>query len=299
MTDSKNNPPRTDSPSDSSQAKPRYKCERCGAEHETISPERRREIAAWATAELERRTEHRTIEQQAHENTDRELWRRDGGEACDPDNYYQPSIHVTKEGAIGINVGGYVYVKPVEEWHKLAGGPFPAVPEPLSSNPLPSWMPKPADMTSSEMWLWTEVERLTSALHEATRREAALTAELAECIRKRGEAGERNIALTAERDRLAADNARLCGMIDADRGKHLETQEAHDRLRAALVHLLSWLPPVDMTVSYRNDGRNDAIQRAHKALAGAADETEAVRPGDQPYCRKCGGPHWVGQCGLI
>ena len=78
--------------------------------------------------------EQRTIEQQACVNTDREIWRRDGGEACDPDNYYQPSIHVTKEGAIGINVGGYVYVKPVEEWHKLAGGKFPAVPEPLSSN---------------------------------------------------------------------------------------------------------------------------------------------------------------------
>ena len=57
----------------------------------------------------------------ACENTDRELWRRDGGEDRDPDNYYQPSIHVTAQGGIGINVGGTVYVKSVEDWHTLAG----------------------------------------------------------------------------------------------------------------------------------------------------------------------------------
>lgn len=63
-------------------------------------------------------SEHLTIEQ-CCENTDREIWRRDGGDPTDPDNYYQPSIHVTKEGAIGIRVGGTVYVKPIEEWHRL------------------------------------------------------------------------------------------------------------------------------------------------------------------------------------
>ena len=46
------------------------------------------------------------------ENTDRELWRRS-------EDAFAPSIHVTKEGAIGINVGGYVVVKSAEQWHAL------------------------------------------------------------------------------------------------------------------------------------------------------------------------------------
>jgi hypothetical protein len=51
------------------------------------------------------------------ENTDRELWReRDG-------DYYADSIHVTKEGSIGINCGGYVVVMPVRKWHALAKAP--------------------------------------------------------------------------------------------------------------------------------------------------------------------------------
>lgn len=48
------------------------------------------------------------------ENTDRELWREREGD------YYADSIHVTKEGAIGINVGGHVFVKTVRAWHELA-----------------------------------------------------------------------------------------------------------------------------------------------------------------------------------
>ena len=51
----------------------------------------------------------------AAQNTDRELWRKI------PGNYYSPSIHVTEQGAIGINVGGTVYVMPVENWHALLG----------------------------------------------------------------------------------------------------------------------------------------------------------------------------------
>ena len=47
-------------------------------------------------------------------NTDKEIWReRPGG-------YYADSIHVTADGNIGINCGGYVIVMPVREWHKLA-----------------------------------------------------------------------------------------------------------------------------------------------------------------------------------
>lgn len=51
---------------------------------------------------------------QACANTDRELWREI------PGDYYSPSIHVTAQGAIGINVGGTVYVMKAERWHALA-----------------------------------------------------------------------------------------------------------------------------------------------------------------------------------
>ena len=53
-------------------------------------------------------------DEQAVINTDRELWRKL------PGDYYSPSIHVTEGGGIGINVGGLVIVKSVEEWHTLA-----------------------------------------------------------------------------------------------------------------------------------------------------------------------------------
>jgi len=47
-------------------------------------------------------------------NEDRELWRET------PDDYYSPSIHVTKDGGIGINVGGTVCVRSLRDWHHLA-----------------------------------------------------------------------------------------------------------------------------------------------------------------------------------
>lgn len=58
-------------------------------------------------------------EEMAQVNTDRELWRRNGGDPMDPDNFYQPSIHVTEGGGIGIQVGGHVFVKTPERWHEL------------------------------------------------------------------------------------------------------------------------------------------------------------------------------------
>lgn len=45
-------------------------------------------------------------------NTDKEIWREVS------DDYYSSSIHVTKSGDIGIDVGGYVIVAPVESWHE-------------------------------------------------------------------------------------------------------------------------------------------------------------------------------------
>lgn len=47
-------------------------------------------------------------------NTDREIWRERSGD------YYAPSIHVTEEGGIGIDVGGTVIVMDVRDWHGLA-----------------------------------------------------------------------------------------------------------------------------------------------------------------------------------
>ena len=52
------------------------------------------------------------------ENTDRELWREPTDQIGH--EYYQPSIHVTATGGIGINVGGFVFVKTLRAWHALA-----------------------------------------------------------------------------------------------------------------------------------------------------------------------------------
>lgn len=48
-------------------------------------------------------------------NTDRHLW----PDTSDPDGPLE-SIHVTAEGAIGINVAGNVVVRPLREWHSLS-----------------------------------------------------------------------------------------------------------------------------------------------------------------------------------
>ena len=50
----------------------------------------------------------------ACKNTDRELWRECAGD------YYSASVFVTEHNGIGMNVGGYVIVLPVQKWHALA-----------------------------------------------------------------------------------------------------------------------------------------------------------------------------------
>lgn len=60
------------------------------------------------------------MNQQACANTDKEIWR----EQSDERDYYAPSMHVTIDGKIGINVGGHVIVKDAREWHKLANITF-------------------------------------------------------------------------------------------------------------------------------------------------------------------------------
>ena len=51
---------------------------------------------------------------QMAQNTDRELWREREGD------FYADSIHVTKDGGIGMNVGGTVFVMTIKAWHAAA-----------------------------------------------------------------------------------------------------------------------------------------------------------------------------------
>lgn len=54
------------------------------------------------------------MDDETYENTDREIWcEREG-------DFYADSIHVTKEGGIGINCAGHVFVKPIRAWHSQA-----------------------------------------------------------------------------------------------------------------------------------------------------------------------------------
>ena len=50
----------------------------------------------------------------AAQNTDVEIWR------AHPGDYYADSAFVTKDGAIGINAGGFVAVRRPEAWLDLA-----------------------------------------------------------------------------------------------------------------------------------------------------------------------------------
>jgi hypothetical protein len=47
----------------------------------------------------------------ACQNDDKEIWRKKKGD------FYSPSIHVTRTGCIGIDIGGHVIVMTVEKWH--------------------------------------------------------------------------------------------------------------------------------------------------------------------------------------
>lgn len=66
----------------------------------------------------------------ATKNTDKEIWRRT------PGDYYSPSIHVTQTDGVGINVGGYVIVLPIEFWHQAGDKLFTVNPN------LPNWKRK-------------------------------------------------------------------------------------------------------------------------------------------------------------
>jgi len=60
-----------------------------------------------------RMRKEKQMENNAAENTDKEIWRKV------KDDYQSPSIHVTESGSIGIDVGSLVFVAPVEKWHEV------------------------------------------------------------------------------------------------------------------------------------------------------------------------------------
>jgi hypothetical protein len=62
-----------------------------------------------------------SIDNKACKNTDRVLYTEPHKDW--KDEGYMPKVFVTKEGAIGMNVGGMVIVKPITEWFKLAQSP--------------------------------------------------------------------------------------------------------------------------------------------------------------------------------
>lgn len=80
---------------------------------------------------------------QASQNTDREIWRgKSRAEFGDDDRYYADSLFVPQSDveALGINCGGFVIVKPIREWHALAqqkGEKMPTFPYTDSAKPLP------------------------------------------------------------------------------------------------------------------------------------------------------------------
>ena len=47
-------------------------------------------------------------------NTFREIWRER------EDDFYADSIFVTDNGAIGINCGGFVIIRTLQDWHRMA-----------------------------------------------------------------------------------------------------------------------------------------------------------------------------------
>jgi len=54
------------------------------------------------------------METKCAKNNDKLIYQRD------PDNYYTPKIYITESGSLSINVGGLVFTKTIEAWHKLA-----------------------------------------------------------------------------------------------------------------------------------------------------------------------------------
>lgn len=104
-------------------------------------------------------------DQMAYENTDTELWRGpDEGNG----SYYADSIHVTKDGGIGINVGGRVIVMPLRAWHALARRDQEAL-GPCTQAELDAWIETIDSKNSRLLVMWMERAKKAEAALAATR----------------------------------------------------------------------------------------------------------------------------------
>ena len=111
-------------------------------------------------------------------NTDRELYREESGLPADGDHFYAPSIQVTAQGGIGINVGGSVIVMPLREWHALAR--IPPVPEVEGLHDelvkrLETTLYQMARDAKVEMHLWSEHAGAVQEAIEALARKGEVT----------------------------------------------------------------------------------------------------------------------------
>lgn len=108
------------------------------------------------------------------ENTDKEIWREIEGE------YYCPKIFVTEQNAIGIDVGGHVYVKTVYEWHQQADR-IAELEKELSwwrtnfklpterNSPRPNWLYAPQTKPLSNAELDIEIVKFAQGKHDTMR----------------------------------------------------------------------------------------------------------------------------------
>lgn len=70
-------------------------------------------------------------------NTDREIWRGpDEGNGA----YYADSVHITKDGALGINCGGRVIVKTPRAWQEAALLEADCQWQPIETAPKDQWV---------------------------------------------------------------------------------------------------------------------------------------------------------------
>jgi hypothetical protein len=164
----------------------------------------------------------------AGQNTDRKIWREREGDA------YSDSIHVTAQGAIGIDCGGMVYVKPVREWHKLAAlsHPAPDVPGSCACPEHGNWIAvddvnrlvreldvllNGEDGAAKQASLCDIVSQVASQHYVLVRRTDVPSSEEIEAIRARHEAMDKGKPFFDVVGKVHTDRATLLRLLDAAR----------------------------------------------------------------------------------
>jgi hypothetical protein len=78
------------------------------------------------------------------ENTDRDLWREREGD------YHSDRIFVTKDGGIGMDVGGHCIVMPICEWFAIATGRTRVLPDRFDESKPPVYLSTEVDKATAE-----------------------------------------------------------------------------------------------------------------------------------------------------